>query len=223
MELNLYGVAVGVGIVVAMSLIEKIAEGRLPVWEGFWYMLVPAVVGARVYHVIDEWSYYQDDWGRVVAVWQGGLGIWGAIGGAIVGLSIFAYLRARKLETKLTEEFFILGDVFALAAPLAQALGRWGNYFNRELGGKGEVPLYLLESGLNLALFMVLLLVYRRKIRGSTLGGYLLGYGLIRIVLEPLRVESFEWRGWGVAQWFGLTAVVLGLMILKRKVRRVWQ
>lgn len=228
--LNLYGLIVGVGIAIAMTVAERVSAksgsafgGRLPLWEAFWYMAVPGLVGARLYHVIHEWEYYQANLDQVLAVWNGGMGIWGGILGALAGLLMFSFLRARREDTRMVEEFFILADIFGLAAPLSQSIGRWGNWFNQELWGTGELPLFFYESFLNILLFAVLLVVYRREVRGSTFGGYLVGYGMIRIVLEPLREVSWDWGTWGAAQWFGLTAIAVGVMILFRKGHKIWR
>jgi phosphatidylglycerol:prolipoprotein diacylglycerol transferase len=223
MQIHWYGLVVGVGVMIAMTVAERVSSGRVPVWEAFWYMLVPGLVGTRVYHVADQWVYYQDNLGEIIKLWQGGMGIWGGVIGAILGLWLYGYLRAKKLETKITEEVFMAADIFGLVAPLAQALGRWGNLANDELWGVNGEPLFVYESGLNLMLFGLLLALYRRQLRGGTFGSYLLGYGVIRIALEPMRVESWQWGSWGAAEWLGLTAATVGIMILARKGRKVWQ
>jgi len=230
MELHIYGLVIGVGIVVAMTVAERVGGGRVPVWEVFWYMVLPALIAARLYHVVDKWDYYQENIWQIGELMNGGLAIWGAVAGGVGGLYVYSRLRARKMESKVTEEFFMAADVMGLVAPLAQAIGRWGNYANQELWGRAAEglpwerhPLFLYESVMNLILFVILMFVYHRRVRGSTFGSYLLGYGLIRVILEPLREESFVVGEVRVAQLVGMIAILLGVMILWRKGRKVWR
>lgn len=237
MQLNLYGLLVGVGIVVALqvavSLMEMKGEDGSMVWDGLWWMLVPGVVAARAYHVIDRWDYYRDNLGAIWQIWQGGLGILGAIVGGVLGLAAFSILRARRQERKAEELFFAIADVVVMGLVLGQAIGRWGNYFNQELYGLKtrlpwgiEVeglsglyhPLFLYESVLSIALFVVLLVMYKRgEVKGSVFGGYLIGYGLIRMLLEGLRYESWMVGGFQVARMVGLGFVLAGILVLRRK------
>ena len=206
------------GLVVGERVMKLRGEESGVLMELLWWVLVPGVVGARSYHVIDQWQYYQGDWNRIVAVWNGGLGIWGGIFGGAVGLMVFLWLRVKKMEKKVGEEFLILSDVLVLVSSLAQAIGRWGNYVNQEL-----MSTWVYESILDLILFVILLVVYKREgVHGSTFGSYLVGYGIIRIILEPLRVESWVIGEVVIAQMVGLVSVVLGVLILIRKKRKVW-
>ena len=94
---------------------------------GFW-AVVAGLVGARLYSVATSWQ--QDTGGNFVQIfeiWNGGLGIWGGVSGGVLG----GWLRARRMHVPLPP----LLDVVAPALPLAQAIGRWGNYFNQELFG----------------------------------------------------------------------------------------
>jgi len=95
------------------------------------------IVGARLYHVATDWpTYFGPDGSGLVAalkIWQGGLGIWGAVTGGAVG----AWIGARRLGLLLPP----LADAVAPGLAVAQAIGRWGNYFNQELfGGPTQVP-----------------------------------------------------------------------------------
>ena len=101
--------------------------------------LVAGVIGARLYHVIDYWQrYYQYNPGKIPAVWEGGLGIWGAIVGAVLGRSLYSYFKKKNLRTIL--------EAFAVGAPIAQAIGRLGNWVNGELYGKNGEPLFACEA-----------------------------------------------------------------------------
>src|SRR3712207_1824588 len=98
---------------------------------------VPAgIIGARIYHVITSPAPYfgaDGDPIRALYIWEGGLGIWGAISGGALG----AWIACRRLGIPVV----VLGGAIAPALPLAQAIGRWGNWFNNELhGGPTDLP-----------------------------------------------------------------------------------
>ena len=194
---------------------------------GLWAIL-GGIVGARLYHVIDYGWYYGARPLEVFAIWMGGLGIWGAVIGGMVGLLCLSWWK--KIPALL------LLDLAAAALPLSQAIGRWGNWINFELYGKPTLlpwkwwippefrpqsfievgyyhPLFLYESLLMTGLFFVINYFIRPRWAvgtGGLLGGYLLGYGLIRLVLEPLRITPWTIQGLPVAQGFALFAILIG-------------
>ena len=129
------GIVVGVGIGNRRFIERGGLTGQVldvAVWA------VPfGIVGARLYHVATDWPTYfgADGLGFVAAlkIWQGGLGIWGAVAGGAVG----AWIGARRLGLLLPP----LADAVAPGLAVAQAIGRWGNYFNQELfGGPTQLP-----------------------------------------------------------------------------------
>ena len=131
-----YALAILLGIFVAIWITDKRWQARggksgqiadVALWA------VPAgIVGARLYHVITDWSTYfgDGDLGFVAAlkIWQGGLGIWGAVLGGALG----AWYACRRYGLLLPP----LGDALAPGLAVAQAIGRWGNWFNQELFGE---------------------------------------------------------------------------------------
>jgi prolipoprotein diacylglyceryl transferase len=169
---------------------------------------VPAgIVGARIYHVITDPELFKGQWYRVFYIWEGGLGIWGGIGlGVAVGL-----LVARRRGIPLLP----LLDAAAPGLALAQAIGRWGNYWNQELFGRPTTlpwgleidiqnrpdgytqyatfhPTFLYESLWNLALCGLLLLIDRRhRLRpGRLFVVYVAGYTLARFFIERIRIDT---------------------------------
>lgn len=228
LKIHGYGLMIGLGIWLAWEvalrygkvkekIIEQVAIGTI-----FW-----GVVGARVYHVIDLWEYYSADLVKVLYLWNGGLGIWGAILG---GLTYLLYFSWRKRVN-----FYELSDSIVLGLPLAQAVGRIGNFINKELYGKNGEPLFAWEGGLNILLFGILMYVsgfrtstamtqptWSTKFGGQAgfvTGIYLIGYGVIRILLENFRTEEIIWSvsGVPVAIIFGLVAIVCGIVVLTKK------
>lgn len=210
-----YGLLIGLGVWIAMEItlanrgkIEKAILEKAIIWT-----VVSGVIGARLYHVIDYWNrYYSINPLKIIFVWEGGLGIWGAIGGGIVGLLLFCHFNKSK--------FLDLLDPMIIGVPLAQAIGRVGNYLNGELAGKNGEPLFAYEGGLNLMLFVILLVLSRKKRGpGFITGIYFVGYGLIRVILENLRPTESIWKIYSVpvAILIGLIAIFWGSYLIFRK------
>lgn len=136
LPIRAYALAILIGIFVAIWITDKrwVARGGQAGQIGdvaLW--AVPAgIIGARVYHVLTDWSTYfgPDGQGFVAAlkIWQGGLGIWGAVLGGALG----AWYACRRYGLLLPP----LGDALAPGLAVAQAIGRWGNWFNQELFGE---------------------------------------------------------------------------------------
>ena len=216
---HIYGLLIGVGIWAASEVSRWIAKKKKVdlglVEQGFWWAVIPGLIGARLYHVIDLWDeVYWANPLQMIKVWEGGLGIWGAIFGGIVG--IFVYAKLKKID--LLE----ILDIGVIGVPLAQAIGRWGNFFNGELYGKNGEPLFLYESVLDFLLFIVLVkIVIRNKSlkKGVVLGVYLVGYGVIRLFLEMFRPAEIVWvmGGIPVAQIISVIAIVSGCFIVLKR------
>lgn len=234
-KLHLYGLLIGIGVFTAWEIVkiygtvEERILAKLAPWLVFF-----GIVGARAYHVVDLWGYYSNNLKEIFYVWNGGLGIWGALLGGGIFLNIYAYFN--KLN------FLKLIDSIVIGVPFGQAIGRLGNYVNGELYGKNGEPLFAWEGGLNVLLGMFLIYISgcscgdtRNKLlksgmtlptatllggRAGLIGGvYLIGYGLIRIFLENFRPDSVIWRIGGIptAIIFGVAAVVLGSILIVKK------
>jgi prolipoprotein diacylglyceryl transferase len=196
------------------------------------------LVGARLYHVLTSWDRFASDLAAIPAVWSGGLGIpGGLVGGVVVGLSV-AHRRGIDARSML--------DVVAPAVALAQAIGRWGNWWNQELFGRstslswglqiddahlpaGAIPgtlfhpTFLYESVWSLTLCAALLLLDRRRTLrpGRLFALYLGGYFLGRFWIEGLRIDpSRELAGMRWNQWVSLAVLVaVGVFLLVDAVR----
>lgn len=208
----MYGLVIGIAVVCAWEITSWLYSywggKRKDVVRAGWGIILGAVVGARAYHVIDYWEFYQDNLGQIWVLWMGGLSIWGALGGG--GLALWL------LEQNQQRRWRILAAL-TCALPLAQAIGRVGNYFNGEfMELVGVVPWWMAESLANLALFGVMLFLVRQNLPPRKLvGSYLIGYGLIRLVLEGFREIRWEMGGLPVASIIALTAVIIGLWLIK--------
>ncbi|MGN6694505.1 MAG: prolipoprotein diacylglyceryl transferase [Aquihabitans sp.] len=210
LTLRMYGLCIALGVIAAVVISSKRWErrggnpddiGTIALWA------VPAgVIGARLYHVATDWKTYQDDWFGAFKITQGGLGIPGGIlAGVIVGLIV---VKKKGLPAAP------LLDVVAPAIPVAQAIGRLGNWFNQELFGRPTTlpwglkidlanrpagyeqyatfhPTFLYEALWSLAVAGLLIWIDRkRKLRpGELFAVYVLGYGIGRLWVEDLRID----------------------------------
>ena len=200
-------------------------------------VLVGGLVGARLYHVVDLWSYYSQNWAQIVMVWHGGLGIWGGVIGGGVGLWIVSCRvksrdpsTATRLGARQVGMTRMLGAI-ANGLPLAQAIGRLGNAVNGEFVNKIWIlPWWSCEAILDLILFGLLFYASSRaksrdpstatclgarQVGMTSVGIYLIGYGTIRFILEFWRVNNWRVGGLGVAQWVSLTSIVVGLFVCR--------
>ncbi len=227
-KLHLYGLLIGIGVYAAWEISQRFGSIKKEVLDKLVLGLILfGIVGARAYHVIDLWEYYSINLKEIFFIWNGGLGIWGALLGGIIYLSLFAYCKKVNLIKLL--------DSVVIGIPFAQAIGRMGNWVNGELVGKNGEPLFAWEAGLNVLLGTILiLLAHRRLLRldyetrndehkrsdGGLVGGmYLIGYGAIRIFLENYRPDNIIWRVGGIptAIIFGVAAVVAGIILIIKK------
>lgn len=214
---HLYGLIVGLGISVAVMSGEylfKKEKIQLNFNAFIGTVLISSLIGARAYHLLTDWQLYQhSSLIDLLAVWNGGIGIIGAfIGGCIaIGGFLFFQKKMRLLMPIL--------DVLALSLPFAQAIGRWGNYFNQELYGsvtslpwglqidsahlivglspdRRYHPLFFYESILMIICGIILWNIYRSRERvravgsGKYLSFYLMYYSVVRFMLEFLRIQS---------------------------------
>jgi phosphatidylglycerol:prolipoprotein diacylglycerol transferase len=237
-----YGIMLVIAIIAAMFLARAEAKrrGENPdhIFTSMLLVVPLGFIGARAYHVIDQWNeIYSHD---LPAIFGGaGLGIFGTVIGGAIG--VFIYTKWKKLNML---RWF---DIAAPALILAQAIGRWGNYFNQELYGKPTDlpwgikinnpvapytsdqrfhPLFAYESILNL-LGCILLLIIGRKYKNRLLDGdifflYLIYYSTIRFSLEWLRIDPWTIAGMPTACWVSLIAIAISIsiMIYRRRRRR---
>lgn len=209
-KFHAYGLLIGIGVYLAWEISRKFGEVEDKVLEKLLpWLLIFGIIGARTYHVIDQWKYYSVNLKEIFYIWNGGLGIWGAILSGIIFL--FFYTKIKKLD------FWRILDSIVIGVPLAQAIGRLGNFVNGELFGKNGEPLFAWEGGLSLLLCGLLIYFSKhKKYKGFLTGLYLLGYGLIRVFLENFRPDSIIWRIGGIptAIIFGVISAISGLTLI---------
>lgn len=229
----MYGLIVTVGIFIALWYAEKeqLYRGKKieDIWNLFSLVLVLGLIGARIYHVFDYLNYYLQDPVKIVQIYRGGLGIYGAIFGGLTALLLFA-----KIKKWNRKEIIEVADIAGISVPLGQFVGRWANFFNQELYGlpsknifsiyispekrpldyvnyKTFHPLFLYESVGTLIIFIFLFFLRHRfkKLKpGIIFLTYIFLYGLLRIILEPLRI-----RTWEIAN-LNVTVVISAILML---------
>ncbi|MBB6217016.1 prolipoprotein diacylglyceryl transferase [Anaerosolibacter carboniphilus] len=233
LSIRWYGILISLGIVLATLLAihrakkENINEERI---LDLVLITVPsAIIGARLYYVIFNWSYYQGDFFRMINIREGGLAIHGGvIAGIIVG---YFFCKYHKLE------FWKIADIVAPSIILGQAIGRWGNYVNQEAyGGPTDLPwgivvdgtkvhpTFLYESLWNFMVCVFLLWYDRRKkFQGELLLLYGILYSVARFFIEGLRTDSLMIGPFRTAQLVSLTTIVVFgyILFMKRKRKHV--
>ncbi len=127
----LYGVIIAIGMMlgVAIAVYDRRSRGLSedPIWDAAFIGIPCGIIGARIYYVIFAWDFYKNDPIQILYIRQGGLAIYGGVLGALI--SVFIYCKVKKVG------FLELWDSIALGFLVGQSLGRWGNFFNREVFG----------------------------------------------------------------------------------------
>ncbi len=237
LRLNAYGAMIALGVVAAVWLsgrrLEKRGAGTREDMSAIAMWGVPAgVIGGRIYHVITDWELFRNHPERIVQIWKGRLGIWGGIFlGVVVGIWEG---RRRGIATS------VLLTCVAPALPLAQSIGRWGNWFNQELFGRPTTlpwalevsdfrtkqagypigtlfhPTFLYESLACLALCGLLLLLDKLVKRpGYLFLYYTAGYTLFRFFIEGLRIDpAHSAGGLRLNQWVSLVVFTVSVSML---------
>jgi phosphatidylglycerol---prolipoprotein diacylglyceryl transferase len=247
--LRAYGFLIALGVVVAVLITQRrfAARGGDPdVVQRMVMWVVPAgIVGARLYHVITDNQRFRPplgSWTDVVAIWEGGLGIWGAIAGGT--LAAWFFLRREGIRIGL------MADAIAPALLVAQAIGRIGNYFNQELFGRPtdlpwavEIdpshrppgyegfatfhPTFLYEALWNLFVAALLVWVVPRVWPRLRTGGllllYVIGYTAGRLCIELVRIDSAnEILGQRVNVWVSILVMLAAVVWLVGFQRGHW-
>jgi prolipoprotein diacylglyceryl transferase len=234
LELHAYGVMLLLGILAAVWLTGIRWTRRGGDWDlvfrvAMWGV-AGGIVGARLYHLATSWSEVPEEWWGPFAIWRGGLGVWGGIAGGV--------LAGAVVVRRSGQSVFRFMDVAAPGLLLAQAIGRWGNYFNQELYGKPtdlpwalEIapenrpddylteptfhPTFLYESLWNVLGVAGLLLVDRRfRIRPPGLFAlYVAWYTAFRTFEELLRIDpSHELFGLRLNFYVSIALFVLAVL-----------
>lgn len=196
------------------------------------YLIIFGILGARIYYCALNYDFYLRFPTEIIAIRHGGISIHGAIIGGAFGLWLFA--RRHKLNIKK------LFDTVSVGLPLAQAIGRWGNFFNSEAFGtptnlpwklyiapqyrpipyQNDLffhPTFLYESILDIVIFVILFLMTKNnKIKkdGNLVLLYLVLYSIVRIIVESFRIDSVKYvLGQPVAIFVSVGIIILSIIL----------
>lgn len=233
-----YGLLIASAVLIGVSLSQYLAKrrhvdpnlvGDLAIW-----LVIGAIPAARLYYVLFEWKQYSQHPDQIIAIWNGGIAIHGAILGGTLAAIIFS--RIQKVSV------WQMADLVAPSLILGQAVGRWGNFFNSEAFGDPTNlpwklyippqrrplnflnfeyfhPTFLYESLWNLLVFGLLITLFNRSLKGKPrlkVGTialvYMVAYSCGRVWIEGLRTDSLMIGPLRIAQIVSLSAISLGLL-----------
>lgn len=230
-----YGIIIGFSILIGYlltSLRAKSYQISQNVIDTLFLLTLPAgIIGARVYHVLDYFEYYQQNSIQILFIWQGGLGIYGGLLAALV--VIYKFAKFKKLSV------LKLLDLASPAVALAQSVGRWGNFVNYEAFGPPanlpwaisipeEVrptqfqtfekfhPAFLYESVASFLIFIILM-VAAAKVRqkpGFVFALYVMLYSITRLLVENFRLNTWVIANFKVAQIISFGLLIYSLILL---------
>lgn len=240
-----YGVLIAAAMLICFYLAQRQAHlsifSKNDVMDAFLVVLPSALIGARLYYVVFEWSRYKNNWFLIFDTRSGGMAFYGGVIGAVIAfIFVFRYKQKSVLAAL---------DFFVVYLPLGQAIGRWGNFVNQEAFGSNtdlpwgmisentvsylsslnpEIfpnikpsmpvhPTFLYESLANILIFAFLL--YRRKHNTGCLQNvayYFLTYGAVRFIVEGLRTDPLFIASTGirVSQLLSLIMVLTAVTYL---------
>lgn len=235
-KVHWYGIIITLGIILAFSYCAWRAKQAAIIFDDLLDMTIFAVIfgiiGARLYYVLTSLDEYKSFY-KMIAIWEGGLAIYGGL--IAGGLTVFLVCKYKKIS------FMKVADSAAPGVMIAQALGRWGNFFNGEAYGEELLegsPLYFLRMGLvpniesstrmhyfhptflyeslwNIIGFVIINLIYKKKkFDGQIFYMYVAWYGFGRMLIEGLRTDSLYVGAFRISQVVGFICFVVGTLLL---------
>lgn len=245
LQVHWYGIIIAVAVLLAVWLAMREAPKRhvdedhilnLVLWA-----LPFALIGARAYYVAFEWSYYKDNPGQIIAIWNGGIAIYGALIASVIVFLI--YCRVKWLPA------WLILDIAAPTVMIAQSIGRWGNFMNQEaygasttldylrglhlpnfiisqmqINGVYHQPTFLYESMWNLVGFLLIMTVRHHKgwfKQGEIFLSYVMWYAFGRFFIEGMRMDSlYTFAGIRVSQLLSIILFIAAAAIWAY--RRKW-
>lgn len=228
-EVRWYGILMATAIMSAFIIVlRQMKKKEYPedtVYDLALWVIPTAIIGARVWYVLFNLSYYSSDWIQALNIRAGGMAIHGGvIGGVLAGI---VFCRVKKYD------FFEFADYVAPGLILGQAIGRWGNFANGEAhGGPTNLPwamivdgtkvhpTFLYESIWNLIVFSILWKMKDKKGgRGLIFASYLMLYSIGRFFIEGMRTDSLMIGSFRTAQLVSLSMIALGALLYKVRMK----
>ncbi len=200
--MSIYGFILGISLVIGINYFsannQVIPQKKLTAFLVF--LVIFSLLGARIYHVLDYWSFYSQNPSQILNTRGGGMAIYGGLIGGFIFILLFSLHQKIRLLSITNQITPIL--------PLSQAIGRLGNFFNK------ENPLWWPEAVLNILLFFI---IKSTRKKYSPTGTYLIGYGLIRLSTEIFRTDTWEIGGIKIALLISVLSIFIGKIILLRQ------
>ena len=247
-QIHWYGIFISLGVLlgllVALKIGKKYNVGSNEIFDLAFYSLIFGIIGARIFYVLYNFSYFKLHWVEIFKVWQGGVASHGML---LFGfLTIWLYCKIKKLNLGLIFDLAFTSLVFG------QFIGRWGNYFNQELFGRPTSlpwgipidpinrpaifenyqyfhPAFLYESIYCLAIFFFLLYLWNRRSKiqpdkikyGAIALAYFFLYSCFRFGIEFIRVDSVPvFLHLRIMQWFSLAIILSCILVYLYYYRR---
>ncbi len=235
-QVHWYGVIIGVGIALALWVAMREGEKRgldKDLFADLMLWAIPiSILSARIYYVIFQWDYYVQHPSEILAIWNGGIAIHGALIGAVVTAFIFTKKRGVS--------FWKVADIAAPSIILGQGIGRWGNFINQEAHGREVTraflenlmlpdfivnqmyingayyhPTFLYESVWNILGFALLIGLRRVNLgRGEIFLSYVIWYSIGRYFVEGMRTDSLMLTDFlRIAQVISIGLIILAITL----------
>lgn len=242
-DVRFYSLFILAGVLIAYYMIVREAKrfniAKDFIFNLFFWTLIIGIIGARLYYVLFNWEYFGSHIGEIWQIWQGGLAIHGGI--------IFGLLTIAFYTKKYNIRTMKILDIIVVPLILAQAIGRWGNFFNSEAYGVATTlnhlrslhipefvidgmfindvyytPTFFYESLWCILGFIILMIVRRMRYvkTGQILSIYLIWYGLGRFFIESLRTDSLIFLGFKMAQIVSIIFVIVGVILFVMGARK---
>lgn len=239
-----YTVFIMLGVIISLFMLNKEAkrfgdDGEFTTNLAFWTIIF-GIIGARLYYVAFNWGYYSEHLSEIYKIWNGGIAIHGALLAGLLTIIIFCKHRHSKILLTL--------DIVSPCVLLAQALGRWGNFFNGEafgsvttleylkslkiipkfvidgmyINGTYYLPMFYFESLYCLLGVIILLIIRRIKTikNGQIFAFYLMWYSAGRFIIEQYRLDSLMLGSFKIAQIVSAVLFVIGFIIFARQMAK---
>ena len=238
-NITFYALCILLGVIVAYFIITKLSKkhniNSRYMDDIIFYGLLSGIVGARLYYVLFNLDYYLNNLSEIYKVWHGGL----AIHGGILFGALFVYLYSRKNKLNFIE----LTDIILPGVIIAQAIGRWGNFFNQEaygmmvskgllekllipkfiiqgmhIDGNYYLPTFYIESIFCIIGFILIMIISKKtKKIGIPTSFYLIWYGILRFIIEIFRTDSLMLFNIKIACLVSVISIILGILVLFKK------
>ena len=246
-EIHFYSLCILLGIIIAYFLIIKeskkhnISEDKI--LNIIFYTILFGILGARLYYVLFNLDYYSNNISEIFMIWNGGL----AIHGGIIGGLLFIYFYTKKYKINSIK----IIDISIPGLAIAQAIGRWGNFFNQEaygsvislstmnklflpkfiikgmyIDGNYHIPTFYYESILCLLAFIIILIIRRKNNNlkeGSITAFYCIWYGVVRFIIEIFRTDSLMIGPLKQAQLISIVLIIVGIIIICNRKRKKYK